>query len=83
MPTISSLGTKKDFSVRVRSIYLKVVETCDNIGNIVLLDLGALIIKAEAVGLHIVEPNLIGASVSGLGEYQNSGGNTCVGLEHT
>ena len=42
----------------------------------------ASVIQAPAVGLHVVEPDVIGAAGVGLGEEEDGGGDAGVGLEH-
>ena len=59
------------------------VEAGDDVGDIVILDLRALIVQGESVGGHIVEPDLVRAAVARLGENQNAGGHARIGLEHT
>ena len=43
--------------------------------------LGPFVVEGEAVGLHVVEPDLFGTARIGLGEEEDGGGNTRVGLE--
>lgn len=61
---------------------LPVMKASDNIGNVVFRGWTALVVQREAVGLHIIEPNVIGATVAGLGENQDGSRNTRIGLEH-
>jgi hypothetical protein len=42
----------------------------------------ALVVQAPAVGLHVVEPDVVGAAGVGLGEEQDGGGHAGIGLEH-
>ena len=56
-------------------------EAGDDIGDIVLVDRGALIIEREAVCLHIVEPHIVSTAVVGLGKDEDSGRDACIGLE--
>ena len=49
-------------------------EAGNDVGDVVFLDLGALIVQTEAIGLHIIEPNFIRAACAGLGKDQNTGG---------
>ena len=57
-------------------------EAGNDVGDIVLLGLAALVVQGEAVGLHVIEPDLVRAAVAGLGEDQYGGGHARVGLEH-
>ena len=63
-------------------LILQIMEPGDDVGDIVLRHRGALIVQRETVGGHIIEPHLISADVSSLGEHQNTGGHACVGFEH-
>ena len=54
----------------------------DDVRDIILLRLAALIVEAVSVSLHVVEPDLVRPAVTGLGEDQNGGGHARVGLEH-
>ena len=58
------------------------VEAVDDVRDVVVGHLGALVVQAEAVGLHIVEPHVFRAARAGLGEYQHRRGYPRVGLEH-
>ena len=60
----------------------EVFEPLDDIRNIRFIHRRALIIQTETVCGHIVEPDLIRASVSGLGKDQNGSGNAGIGFEH-
>ena len=60
----------------------EVVVAGNDVGNIVFGNRVALVVERESIGLHVVEPNLVGASGIGLGEDEDSGRNACVGLEH-
>lgn len=59
------------------------MEAADDVGNVVLLGLAALIVQRKAVGLHVIKPNIFGAARAGFGEHQHRRGNTGVRLEHT
>ena len=61
---------------------LQVVEAVDDVGDVVVGHLGALVVQAEAVGLHVVEPHVFRAARAGLGEHQHRRGHPGVGLEH-
>ena len=58
------------------------MESCDNIGNIVICDGASLIVKAKAISFHIVEPHLVGAAVARFCKDHDGGRNTRIGLEH-
>ena len=58
------------------------MESCDNIGNIVICDGASLIVKAKAISFHIVEPHLVGAAVARFCKYHDCRGNTCIRLEY-
>ena len=60
----------------------QIMEPLDNIGDVILLGFGALVIQREAVGLHVIEPDVVGAAMAGLGKHQNGGGHPCIGLEN-
>ena len=53
-----------------------------DVGDVVLGNGGALVVQGEAVGLHVIEPDLVRAAVAGLGEDEDGGGHAGVGLEH-
>ena len=57
------------------------MEAGDDIRNIIFRDGGSFVVQGEAVGLHVVEPNLVGTAVPGLGEDEDAGGHPGVGLE--
>ena len=59
------------------------METLDDIRNIVVGDLIALVVETETISLHVVEPHLFRALAIGLGKDDDSGAHTCIGLEHT
>lgn len=59
------------------------VETGNNIRNIIFRNLTALIIQAETIGLHIIEPDLIGTACASLCKDQNGSRNTSVRFEYT
>ena len=61
---------------------LKVVETGNEVGDVVLAYLVALLVEGVAVGLHVVEPDVVGASGIGLGEDEDGGAYARVGQEH-
>ena len=42
----------------------------------------ALVVERQAVGVHVVEPDVVRAAGVGLGEEQDGGGDAGVGLEH-
>ena len=42
----------------------------------------ALVVERQAVGLHVVEPDVIGAADAGLGEHQDRGRDAGIGPEH-
>ena len=52
------------------------MESFDNIGNIVFGNRGAFIVKGKSVRGHIIEPDFIGAAVSGFCKNKNRGGNS-------
>ena len=56
-------------------------EAGDDVRDVVGLGGAALVVEGEAVGPHVVEPDLIGAAVAGFGEDQDRGGNARIGLE--
>lgn len=58
------------------------MESFNNIGDIVLLDRISLVIQGEAISLHVVEPHLFRAAGTGLREDKDGRGNTGIGLEH-
>ena len=58
------------------------VEPRHDIRNVVLFDRAALVVQAETVGAHVVEPDFVRAAVSGFGEDQNGGGYACIGFEY-
>ena len=57
------------------------MEAGDDVRDIIFRDGGSFVVQGEAVGLHVVEPNLVGAAVPGLGENEDAGGHPGVGLE--
>ena len=61
---------------------LQVAESLNDIGNIVIRNLGTLVVEAEAVGLHVIKPYFVGTASAGLCKYQHSGGNACIWLEY-
>lgn len=60
---------------------LGVVEAGDEVGDVVLRHRVALVVQREAVGLHVVEPDVIGAAGAGFDEDEHGGGDARVGLE--
>lgn len=62
---------------------IKVMESGNYVGNVILVDGTSLIIKAKTISLHIVKPNFISSTMSGFGEDKDCRGNTCIGLEYT
>ena len=52
-------------------LLIQMVKPFNNVRNIVLTDLGALVVQTEPVGLHVVEPDPVGSADAGLGEYKN------------
>ena len=60
-----------------------IAEAADDIRDIVLADRAALVIQGEAVGFHIIEPDLVSAAVIGFGEDQNGSADAGIGLKHT
>ena len=51
-------------------------------GMFVFLHRVALVVKAETVGFHIVEPHVVRAAVVGARENEDSRGHACIRLEH-
>jgi len=60
---------------------VKVGPLLENVWDVALVHFVTLVVKAQTVGLHVVEPHLIGGVA--LREEQNSCRHTCIGLEHT
>ena len=60
----------------------EVMEPGHDVGDVVLLHRGALVVQGEAIGPHVVEPDLVRAAVTGLGEDKDRGGHAGIGLEH-
>ena len=42
----------------------------------------ALVVEREAIGLHVVEPDVVGAAAVGLGEEQDGGGDARIRSKH-
>ena len=45
-------------------------------------EFGAFVVERHAVGVHVVEPDVVRAAGVGLGEKEDGGGDAGVGLEH-
>ncbi len=60
----------------------EVVEPCDDVGDVVVGGFGAFVVEGEAVGFHVVEPDLVGSSGTGLGEDEDGGRDSGIGLEN-
>ena len=58
-----------------------VLPALQNVGEVGGFLLGPFVVEGEAVGLHVVEPDLFGTARIGLGEKEDGGGDTGVGLE--
>ena len=59
----------------------EVLEAGEDVGDVGGREGGASVVEGEAVGLHVVEPDVVGAAVVGLGEEEDGGGDAGVGLE--
>lgn len=59
----------------------EVMETFDYIRNVVVGGFGAFVVEGEAVGAHVVEPDLVGSSGAGLREDEDGGRDSGIGLE--
>lgn len=62
---------------------IQILEAGDNVGNVVLGNGIAFVVQTESVGLHFVEPHLVGTAAVGLGENENGGAHTGIWFEHT
>lgn len=73
------------FSDTLKSLRMRdgLTQTELAIGNIILRNLRALIIKAEPIGLHVIEPDLVRSACTGLCKNEHSGGNTGIRLKYT
>ena len=45
-------------------------------------EFGAFVVERHAIGVHVVEPDVVRAAGVGLGEEEDGGGDASVGLEH-
>ena len=60
----------------------EVFPALEDIGEVGLVGLrGALVVEREAIGLHVVEPDVVGAAGVGLGEEEDGCGDPSVGLK--
>ena len=59
-----------------------VVVTVDDVRHVVGLSGIALVVEAVTIGLHVVKPNVLGASRSCFGENQDGRAHPCIRLEH-
>ena len=60
---------------------IQILPALYDVGDVVLSDRSSLVIQGETIGLHVIEPDLVRAASTGLGEHEDSGGNSGVGLE--
>ena len=59
-----------------------VLPTLKDVGQVGLVGLwAALVVERVAIGLHVVEPDMVGAAGVGFGEEEDGGGDTGIGLE--
>ena len=80
-PAISFGGDKKCLGGAVVSFFgLRFFQRSSTSGRSLASIILALVIQRETVGLHVIEKYLVGAAA--LGEDQDGGGDTGVGLEH-
>ncbi len=61
---------------------VQMMEPLDDVGDVVLRNLAALVIQRKTIGLHIVKPDVFGAARAGLCEHQHRRGYARIGLEH-
>ena len=57
------------------------MEASDDVGDVVVVNRAAFVVKAVAVGFHVVEPDVIGTTGAGFREDEHSGGDAGVRLE--
>lgn len=55
----------------------------ERVGQVIVGNGVALVVQREAVRLHVVEPDVVGASGVGPGEEQDRGRHPCIGTEHS
>ena len=63
--------------------FVSVVESFNDVWDIIFFDLCAFVIKAVSICFHVIEPDVVGAAMVCLGEDQDSGGDAGIWFEDT
>ena len=75
------LGHKEGL-FRAGAVLFQIGKAGEDVGNVVLLHGRALVVQRKAVGLHVVEPDIIRAACRGFGEDEHGGRDARIRPEH-